>query len=128
MSERNDSDAREIQALEAELDHVRAERVQLETLAAQRADEIHKLEKQIADQSSSNGGLRTANQQLRADIKRLNNRLTVCQLERDALKHETSAFDQYPVGTLFQKKEDGRVLAMTLDGNTHQAIAPKEQP
>lgn len=38
----------------------------------------------------------------------------------------TELFDHYPVGTLFQKKADGRILAMTPDGATLQARAPLE--
>lgn len=38
----------------------------------------------------------------------------------------TELFDHYLVGTLFQKKADGRILAMTPDGATLQARAPLE--
>jgi hypothetical protein len=54
---------RDLAALRTEFESVRAERVQLETIAASRADEIH----------------------------RLNNRLTAANLERDALKREIAA-------------------------------------
>lgn len=37
-------------------------------------------------------------------------------------------FDRYPVGTLFQKKSDGRVLAMTPDSSGTVIAIPPEEP
>jgi len=37
-----------------------------------------------------------------------------------------STFDQYPVGTLFQKKADGRLLAMTPNGETVMTREPEK--
>ena len=39
---------------------------------------------------------------------------------------ETNLFDRYQVGTLFQKKANGTIVAMTPDGQTHRASAPDE--
>jgi predicted nuclease with TOPRIM domain len=58
--------------LTEELEFVRAERVQLETIAASRADEIHNWQKHAS--------------LLAQDITKLRDELTAMMLERDALK------------------------------------------